>query len=94
MHDPSLGAQGLTLAQQLLNVVAAPYQQMQSVFATAGAAVTVVVAPLVGLLKFSTFMLVYSFLNCYTMVKNVLSLVRVWQDVERAREFGPPLRKP
>jgi hypothetical protein len=47
-YDPSLGAPGLALAQQLLNVVAAPYQQMQSVFATAGGATTVVVAPLSG----------------------------------------------
>ncbi|HUA93612.1 MAG TPA: hypothetical protein VL991_13660 [Terracidiphilus sp.] len=47
-YDPSLGAQGLTLAQQLLNVVAGPYQQMQSVFGLAGGAVTVVVSPLSG----------------------------------------------
>ena len=47
-YDPSLGAQGLALAQQLLNVVSAPYQQMQSVFATAGGACTVVVSPLSG----------------------------------------------
>jgi hypothetical protein len=47
-YDPSLGAPGLKLAQQLLNVVAGPYQQMQSVFATAGGAVTVVVSPLSG----------------------------------------------
>ena len=47
-YDPSLGAQGLALAQQLLNVVSAPYQQMQSIFSTAGGACTVVVAPLSG----------------------------------------------
>jgi hypothetical protein len=47
-YDPSLGAPGLALAQQLLNVVSAPYQQMQSVFATAGGATTVVVSPLSG----------------------------------------------
>jgi len=45
-YDPSLGAPGLTLAQQLLQVVAAPYQQMQSIFATAGGAVTVIISPL------------------------------------------------
>ncbi len=45
-YDPSLGAPGLALAQQLLNVVSAPYQQMQSVFATTGGACTVIVSPL------------------------------------------------
>ncbi len=47
-YDPALGAQGLTLATQLLNVVSAPYQQMQENFGIAGGAVTVVVAPLSG----------------------------------------------
>jgi hypothetical protein len=47
-YDPSLGAQGQTLANQMLEVVSAPYQQMQSMFATRGGAVTVVIAPLSG----------------------------------------------
>ena len=47
-YDPSLGGQGLTLATQMLAVVSAPYQQMQSNFATTGGPVTVVVAPLSG----------------------------------------------
>lgn len=46
MYDSALGAQGLTLATQLLNVVAGPYQQMQEVFAVKGGATTVIVAPL------------------------------------------------
>lgn len=45
-YDPSLGAQGATLATQMLSVVSAPYQQMQSDFATTGGPVTVVIAPL------------------------------------------------
>ena len=40
------------------------------------------------LLKIATFMLVYSLLNCYTMVKNVIGLVKLWQNVDRARQFG------
>lgn len=40
-YDPALGAQGLTLATQLLNVVSAPYQQMQENFGVAGSAITV-----------------------------------------------------
>ncbi|HEV2487950.1 MAG TPA: hypothetical protein VGT08_20690 [Terracidiphilus sp.] len=47
-YDPSLGSQGLTLATHMLGVVSGPYQQMQSNFATAGSAITVVVAPLSG----------------------------------------------
>jgi hypothetical protein len=46
--DPALGAQGLTLAQQLLNRVAGPYEDMQSFFGIAGGAVEVVIAPLSG----------------------------------------------
>jgi hypothetical protein len=47
-YDPSLGAQGATLAQQMLNVVSAPYEQMESDFATTGGPVTVIIAPLSG----------------------------------------------
>lgn len=47
-YDPSLGAQGLALAQQMLGVVAAPYEQMESDFATAGGVTSVVIAPLSG----------------------------------------------
>lgn len=47
-YDPSLGTQGKTLATDLLNVVAAPFQQMQEIFGIAGGNITVVVAPLSG----------------------------------------------
>ncbi len=47
-YDPSLGTQGKTLATELLNVVAGPYQQMQAVFGVNGGATTVIVAPLSG----------------------------------------------
>ncbi len=47
-YDPALGPQGLALATQMLTVVSAPYQQMQSVFAITGAPVTVLIAPLSG----------------------------------------------
>jgi hypothetical protein len=47
-YDPLLGASGLSLAQNLLKVVAAPYQQMMSVFGITGGPVTVIVAPLSG----------------------------------------------
>jgi hypothetical protein len=47
-YDPLLGASGLALAQNLLKVVAAPYQQMMSVFGITGGPVTVIVAPLSG----------------------------------------------
>ena len=47
-YDPSLGAKGLTLATQLMNVVGAPYQQMQENFGIAGGSITVIVAPLSG----------------------------------------------
>src|SRR5205823_2808165 len=46
--DPALGAQALTLAQQLLNRVAGPYDDMQSFFGITGGAVEVVIAPLSG----------------------------------------------
>jgi hypothetical protein len=47
-YDPSLGAQGLALAQQFLNVANRPYQDMVSFFGIAGGAVQVVIAPLSG----------------------------------------------
>jgi hypothetical protein len=43
-----------------------------------------------ALLVSAGFMLVYSLLNCYTMIKNVIDLVKVWQDVENARATGKP----
>lgn len=48
MYANSLGAQGQTLATQLLGVVLAPYQQMQKNFGVNGSATTVIVAPLSG----------------------------------------------
>jgi hypothetical protein len=48
MYDNALGTNGQTLATQLLNAVAAPYQQMQEVFGVKGGATTVIVAPLSG----------------------------------------------
>ena len=47
-YDPALGAQGLALAQQFLNVANRPYQDMVSFFGIAGGAVQVVIAPLSG----------------------------------------------
>jgi hypothetical protein len=47
-YDSALGASGLALAQNLLKVVAAPYQQMMSIFGIAGGPVTVIVSPLSG----------------------------------------------
>ena len=47
-YATSLGQNGQTLAEQLLNVVDPPYTQMESYFGVAGGAVTVVVAPLSG----------------------------------------------
>ncbi len=47
-YDSSLGAAGLALAQQLLNAVTSPYNDMQTYFGITGAAVEVVVAPLSG----------------------------------------------
>ena len=47
-YSPSLGDQGLALATQLVNRVATPFNDMQSLFGTPGAAVNVIVAPLSG----------------------------------------------
>jgi hypothetical protein len=47
-YDPDLGAQGLALAQQMLNVVGGPYNDMEMLFGIAGGPVTVVIAPLSG----------------------------------------------
>ncbi len=47
-YDSSLGAQGLSLAQQLLTSVTGPYNDMQMFFGITGDAVQVVVAPLSG----------------------------------------------
>jgi hypothetical protein len=47
-YDPSLGDQGLTLAQQLLNSVTGPYNDMQTFFGITGGAVEVVIAALSG----------------------------------------------
>ena len=47
-YDAALGAQGLSLAQQVLNAVTGPYNDMQSFFGIAGGAVEVVIAPLSG----------------------------------------------
>jgi len=47
-YDPDLGDQGQLLAQQLLNVVTAPYNDMQTFFGISGGVVEVVIAPLSG----------------------------------------------
>ncbi len=47
-YDPELGAQGSSLAQQLLGAVTQPYQDMQTWFGVSGGAVSVVIAPLSG----------------------------------------------
>ena len=47
-YDPSLGAQGLALAQQFLNVANRPYLDMESFFGINGGAVQVIIAPLSG----------------------------------------------
>jgi len=47
-YDPSLGQQGLDLANQLLGAVDAPYQDMQTFFGVSGSAVTALIAPLSG----------------------------------------------
>ena len=47
-YATSLGAQGETLAKQLLSSVTASYNDMQTFFGIAGGAVTVIVAPLSG----------------------------------------------
>jgi hypothetical protein len=33
--------------------------------------------------RFVTFLLCYSCVNCLTMVRNVIELVRLWQDIDR-----------
>jgi hypothetical protein len=45
-YDPSLGAPGLNLAEQLLTSVLAPYSDMESFFGIAGGAVTIIISPL------------------------------------------------
>ncbi len=47
-YDSSLGQQGLDLATQMLNSVAAPYADMETFFAISGSAVTILIAPLSG----------------------------------------------
>jgi len=47
-YDPSLGAQGLSLATQLLNAVTGPYNDMQTFFGITGGTADVVIAPLSG----------------------------------------------
>ena len=47
-YDPALGAQGLQLAEQMLNRVGGPYNDMQAFFGIAGGAVAVVIAALSG----------------------------------------------
>jgi hypothetical protein len=47
-YDPALGAPGSLLATEMLNVVTAPYDDMQNFFGISGAAVDVVIAPLSG----------------------------------------------
>ena len=36
--------------------------------------------------RFITFLLCYSCVNCVTMIKNVIGLVHLWQDVDRSTE--------
>jgi hypothetical protein len=45
-YDPALGDAGLGIARQLLSDATTPYDDMQAFFATAGAKVDVVIAPL------------------------------------------------
>jgi hypothetical protein len=47
-YDPSLGAQGLALATQMLTAAPGPYNDMQTFFGIAGGAVDVIIAPLSG----------------------------------------------
>ena len=37
---------------------------------------------------FLIFLLIYSAVNLFTMIKNVIGLVSLWQDVDRARKTG------
>jgi hypothetical protein len=47
-YDPSLGAPGLALANQMLDVVAEPYRDMQSFFGVPGGPVTLMIVPRSG----------------------------------------------
>jgi len=47
-YDASLGAPGLSLAQQLLKAVTGPYNDMQTFFGITGSPVAIVIAPLSG----------------------------------------------
>lgn len=47
-YDQALGSQGLDLARQMLTAVGTPYSDMQNFFGVAGAAVSVVIAPVDG----------------------------------------------
>ena len=47
-YDPALGTPGSSLATHMLNVVTAPYDDMQNFFGISGAAVDVIIAPLSG----------------------------------------------
>jgi hypothetical protein len=35
-------------------------------------------------------LLIYSCLNCYTAITNMIGLVSLWQEVDRARHYGKP----
>jgi hypothetical protein len=39
-------------------------------------------------LRIASLLLIYSLINCYTMIKNILGLVGVWQQIDRARRLG------
>jgi hypothetical protein len=47
-YDPSLGPDGLSLAQQLLASVTGPYNDLQTFFGVTGSAISVIIAPLSG----------------------------------------------
>jgi hypothetical protein len=47
-YDPSLGAQGLSIATQMMNAVSGPYDDMHAFFGIDGGPVNVIVAPLSG----------------------------------------------
>jgi len=34
------------------------------------------------------YFVVYSGLNSYTIIKNLIDIIRVWEDVDKARTFG------
>jgi hypothetical protein len=48
LYDPDLGSPGLDLAKKLLTAVSTPYDDMKTLFASPGAAHTVIVAPVSG----------------------------------------------